>query len=305
MEPRLSTDTHGVSDQEFAQFRKLIYQLAGINMADSKKPLLAGRLSRRLRHYGLESFSAYYKLVTSGEHPTELQLMVDLLTTNETYFFRESAHFDYLRSLATSRRGKTFRVWSGASSSGEEPYTIAMVLAETLGMSANWEVVASDISLTVLEKAQTGLYPMERGAGIPPDLLKKYCLRGVRSQEGNFLVVPKLRERVDFRHINLIAPETRDLGQFDVIFLRNVMIYFDNETKRKVVGNMVPHLREDGTFIVGHSETLGGITEQLTAMRPTLYCRPHMRQSLELHGHTAPTHHRNEPRAHGNKGHGR
>jgi len=259
-------DSNGVTDQEFALFQKLIYRLAGINMADSKKPLVAGRLSRRLRHYGLDSFGAYYKLVASGEHPEELQLMVDLLTTNETYFFREAAHFDFLQDFAASRRGRPFRVWSGASSSGEEPYTIAMVLAETLGLSSNWEVVASDISLTVLERAQTGLYPMERGRGIPPELMKKYCLKGVRSQEGNFLVVPKLRERVDFRHINLIAPDTRDLGQFDIIFLRNVMIYFENDT-----------------FIVGHSETLTGITDDLSALRPTLYCRPNARTLLEHH----------------------
>ena len=280
-------DNHGVSDQEFALFRKLIYRLAGINMADSKKPLLAGRLTRRLRHHGLESFRDYYTLVTRTEHSDELQLMVDLLTTNETYFFREAAHFDYLQTFAASRRGRPFRVWSGASSSGEEPYTIAMVLAETLGMAANWEIVASDISLSMLEKAHAGLYPIERGKGIPPELLKKYCLKGVREQEGNFLVDAKLRERVDFRHINLISPTTRDLGQFDLIFLRNVMIYFDNDTKRKVVGNMLPHLREDGTFIVGHSETLTGITDALSAMRPTLYCQPHMRAQLEPLGRPA------------------
>ena len=280
-------DNHGVSDQEFALFRKLIYRLAGINMADSKKPLLAGRLTRRLRHHGLDSFRDYYSLVTRAEHSDELQLMVDLLTTNETYFFREAAHFDYLQTFAASRRGRPFRVWSGASSSGEEPYTIAMVLAETLGMAANWEIVASDISLSMLEKAHAGLYPMERGKGIPPELLKKYCLKGVREQEGNFLVDTKLRERVDFRHINLISPTTRDLGQFDLIFLRNVMIYFDNDTKRKVVGNMLPHLREDGTFIVGHSETLTGITDALSAMRPTLYCQPHMRAQLEPLGRPA------------------
>ena len=281
-------DNHGVSDQEFALFRKLIYRLAGINMADSKKPLLAGRLTRRLRHHGLENFRDYYSLVTRTEHSDELQLMVDLLTTNETYFFREAAHFDYLQTFAASRRGRPFRVWSGASSSGEEPYTIAMVLAETLGMAANWEIVASDISLSMLEKAHAGLYPMERGKGIPPELLKKYCLKGVREQEGNFLVDARLRERVDFRHINLISPTTRDLGQFDLIFLRNVMIYFDNDTKRKVVSNMLPHLREDGTFIVGHSETLTGITDALSAMRPTLYCQPHMRAQLEPLSRLAP-----------------
>jgi chemotaxis protein methyltransferase CheR len=282
-------DPQGVTDQEFKLFRALIYRLAGINMADSKKPLLTGRLSRRLRHYGLDSFGAYYKLVTGGGHADELQLMIDLLTTNETYFFREPAHFDFLRDFAALRRGRPFRVWSGASSSGEEPYTIAMVLAETLGQSANWEVIASDISLTVLERAQAGLYPLERGRGIPPELMRKYCLKGVRAQEGNFLVSPKLRERVSFRQINLIAQETRGLGQFDVIFLRNVMIYFDNDTKRKVVENMVPHLLDDGAFIVGHSETLSGITDALRAVRPTLYCRPacHEAKSSTLHAAVA------------------
>ncbi|TAH46789.1 MAG: protein-glutamate O-methyltransferase CheR [Betaproteobacteria bacterium] len=280
-------DHIGLTDEEFALFRKLIHRLAGINMADTKKPLVVGRLSRRLRHHGLASFGEYYRLVSGGQHADELQLMVDLLTTNETYFFREAAHFEYLQELAASRRGRPFRVWCAASSTGEEPYTIAMVLAETLGLSANWEIVASDISLTVLERARAGLYPMERGKGIPPDLLKKYCLKGVRSQEGNFLMSSQLRQRVDFRHINLIAPDTRELGRFDVIFLRNVMIYFDNETKRQVVGNMLPHLRDDGTFIIGHSETLNGITGELAPLRPTLYARPQHRQRLRQGGERA------------------
>ena len=213
--------------------------------------------------------------------------MVDLLTTNETYFFREAAHFEYLQTFAASRRGRPFRVWSAASSSGEEPYTIAMVLAETLGLAADWKIVASDISLSMLAKARTGRYPTERGKGIPPELLQKYCLQGTQDQEGSFLVSPKLRERVDFRHINLTATTTCELAQFDLIFLRNVMIYFDNETKRKVIGGMLPHLREDGTFIVGHSETLTGITDTLSAMRPTLYCRPHMRAQMEPLGRPA------------------
>ncbi len=280
-------DTHGVSDQEFALFRKLIHRLAGINLADSKKPLLAGRLTRRLRHHGLNSFLDYYHLVTRAGQAHELQLMVDLLTTNETYFFREAAHFEYLQTFAASRRGRPFRVWSAASSSGEEPYTIAMVLAETLGLAADWKIVASDISLSMLAKARTGRYPTERGKGIPPELLQKYCLQGTQDQEGSFLVSPKLRERVDFRHINLTATTTCELAQFDLIFLRNVMIYFDNETKRKVIGGMLPHLREDGTFIVGHSETLTGITDALSAMRPTLYCRPHMRAQMEPLGRPA------------------
>ena len=270
-------DSPLISDQEFGLFQRLIYRLAGISMADSKKVLLVGRLGKRLRHYGLSSFGEYYRMLAAGEHPEELQMMVDLLTTNETYFFREPAHFEFLAEFAADRRGRPFRVWSGACSSGEEPYTIAMVLAETLGLSASWEIVGSDISLTVLERARAGLYPMERGSGIDLPLLRKYCLKGVRGQSGQFLVDRPLRERVTFRQLNLVNLEARDLGQFDMIFLRNVMIYFDNDTKRKVVTNMLPHLRDDGVFIVGHSESLNGLTDDLVSIRPTLYCRPAFR----------------------------
>ncbi len=267
-----------LTDREFGLFQRLIYRLAGISMGDNKKVLMVGRLGKRLRHYGLSSFGDYYRMLSSGEHPDELQMMVDLLTTNETYFFREPAHFDFLAKFAAKRRGSNFRVWSGACSSGEEPYTIAMVLAETLGLSAPWEIVASDISLTILDRARTGLFPMERGSGISEALLKKYCLKGVREQAGNFMVTPRLSERITFRQLNLIDLDGRGLGEFDVIFLRNVMIYFDNDTKRKVVRNMLPHLRRDGVFIIGHSETLNGLTDDLVAMRPTLYCYSEFKQ---------------------------
>ncbi|WP_449192449.1 CheR family methyltransferase [Thauera sp.] len=270
----------GLTDQEFKLFQTLIYSLAGISMADSKKQLVAGRLSRRLRHYGLDTFDAYYRLVTRPDQSVERQLMVDLLTTNETYFFREAAHFGVLAELAASRRGRSFRVWSGASSTGEEPYTIAMVLAETLGMSGNWKVMASDISLTVLERARAGIYPLDRGRGIPPALLKKYCTQSGQGLDASLEVVPQLRTRVEFRQINLIAPGHAAMGKFDMIFLRNVMIYFDQDTKRKVIGNLLPHLADDGIFIVGHSETLSGITTELTSLRPTLYTRPGAREQL-------------------------
>ena len=264
-----------ISDREFALFQRLIYRLAGISMADSKKVLMVGRLSRRLRHYQLSTFGDYYRLLASGEHPDEVQLMVDLLTTNETYFFREPQHFEFQRQLAEQARGRMFRVWSGACSSGEEPYTMAMVLAETLGLNAAWEVVATDISLTVLAKAERGQYPMERAEGVPLPLLKKYCLKGVREQAGTLLIDRPLRERVRFRQFNLIAPDsTGDMGLFDVIFLRNVMIYFDNETKARVVANMLPFLRHEGYFVIGHSETLNRITDEVVALRPTIYRRP-------------------------------
>ncbi|RZT75875.1 chemotaxis protein methyltransferase CheR [Azospira oryzae] len=262
----------GISDQEFGRFRDLIYQIAGIQLSDAKKVLLVGRLSRRLKHYGLSTFAQYYQLVTSPQESRELQTMVDLLTTNETYFFREPKHFDYLAQEILPHKAKPgvpFNIWSAACSSGEEPYTLAMVLAEHLG-NRPWQVVGSDISTVVLAKAQAGHYPLERTEGIPPQYLKKYCLKGVRSQEGTLLVAKELRERVRFLQVNLTKPAP-DLGPFDVIFLRNVMIYFDMETKRKVVENLITRLKPGGTFIVGHSESLNGITDRLKCLRPTIY----------------------------------
>lgn len=264
-----------ITDQEFANFQRLIYKIAGISLADSKKVLVSGRLQRRLRHYDFDSFSQYYRLVTSGQQEEELQMMVDLLTTNETYFFREPRHFDFLRERILPKRPGhgTFRVWSAASSTGEEAYTIAMVLAEHLP-DDNWEIVGSDISTKVLAKAAAGHYPLERHEGIPPALLSKYCLKGVRSQAGTFLIAPALRSRARFLQINLTQPITEKIGEFDVIFLRNVMIYFDNDTKRKVVANLLPRLKPGGHFIVGHSETLNGFTDALTMVQPTIYRKP-------------------------------
>ena len=261
-----------ITDQEFALFQRLIYKIAGISLSDSKKVLLVGRLQKRLRHYQLDSYSQYYRMLANGEHPEDLQVMVDLLTTNETYFFREPKHFDFLRQhiLRGWRGERPFRVWSAASSSGEEAYTIAMVLADTLASKA-WEIVGSDISTQVLDKARQGHYPMTRIDGIPRPFLSKFCRKGVRSQEGTFLINAELRARVNFLQVNLTQPVTADVGLFDVIFLRNVMIYFDNDTKRRVVSHLLPHLRPGGHFIIGHSETLNGIVTSLNQVSPTIY----------------------------------
>ena len=264
-----------ISDQEFALFQRLIYKIAGISLSDAKKVLLVGRLTRRLKAYDFNTFSQYYRLVASGEHPDEVQTMVDLLTTNETYFFREPAHFDFLRDAIIAPRTSpaTLRVWSAASSSGEEIYTLAMVLAENLG-NAPWEVVGSDISTRVLQRAATGHYSLERTEGIPPGFLAKYCLKGVRSNAGTFLISPELRKRTSFHQINLMHPITAAIGEFEVIFLRNVMIYFDQETKAKVIRHLLPRLKSGGHLIIGHSETLNGITDQLEQVRATIYRKP-------------------------------
>ena len=265
-----------ITDQEFTLFQRLIYKIAGISLNDSKKILLVGRLTRRLKQYDFGTFTQYYRMLATGEHPEELQTMVDLLTTNETYFFREPKHFEFLRDeIITKRKSPaTFRVWSAASSSGEEIYTLAMVLADSLP-NTPWEVVGSDISTQVLAKAASGHYSLARTEGIPPAFMKKYCLKGVRSHAGTFLIAPELRKRTSFYQINLTQPIDADIGEFEVIFLRNVMIYFDPETKAKVINHLLPRLKPGGHFIIGHSETLNGLKiGPLDAIRPTIYRKP-------------------------------
>lgn len=264
-----------LGDAEFALFQKLIYKIAGISLSDAKKVLLAGRLSRRLRHHRLATFAEYYRLVSGPQAGSELQIMVDLLTTNETYFFREGRHFDFLRQhiLANHPRQRQFDIWSAACSTGEEVYTLAMVLADELGSDGAWTIMGSDISTQVLRLAASGHYPMERTRGMPPEYLKKYCLKGVREQEGTFLIDQRLRSHVRFSQINLNT-SLPEVGSFDVIFLRNVMIYFDQETKRQVVARLAQRLKPGGHFIIGHSETLNGINETLRAVQPTIYRLP-------------------------------
>lgn len=263
-----------LQEKEFAQFRELIYRIAGISMSPAKKPLVTSRLAKRLKHYELTSYGEYFQLITADGGKAELQIAVDLLTTNETHFFREPKHFDFLREHIVSARkpGKPLRIWSAACSSGEEPYSIAMVLDDVLG-SAPWEIVASDLSTRVLEKARGGLYPMERMPEIPRQYLSNYCLKGTGSQEGTLMVERKLRERVQFMHHNLTEAPPK-LGEFDAIFLRNVMIYFDLDTKRQVVSRLLSQLRPGGYFLVGHSETLNGISDGLKLVQPAVYLKP-------------------------------
>ena len=263
-----------LSDSEFQQFKSWLYEAAGINLSEAKKALVAGRLAKRLKHHELNSYGEYFRLITQKSEAVELQMALDLLTTNETYFFREPKHFDFLRGqiLPKVQPGKTFRVWCAASSSGEEPYTIAMTLADGLA-GTPWEIVASDISTRVLEKARSGHYAMERAHNIPQALLSRHCLKGTGTQEGTFLMAENLRSRVQFMQINLNTALPK-IGEFDVIFLRNVMIYFDMKTKRQVVARMLPLLKPGGYFIISHSESLNGITDSLNLISPSTYRKP-------------------------------
>lgn len=273
---------HAISEKEFAQFQRFIFDAAGITLSSAKKALVMSRLARRLQQHQLSSFGEYFRLLSSGEAPTETQVAIDLLTTNETYFFRETKHFELLRELALDarRQAQTMRVWSAASSTGEEAYSIAMVLADCM-LENTWEVIGSDISSRVLERARFGHYSLERATHIPLDYLKRFCLKGIGDHQGTLLIERNLRNRVQFMQINLNATLPR-LGLFDVVFLRNVMIYFNECTKRQVVDRILSSLKPGGYFMVGHSESLHGINDAVQQIAPSIYRQPENSRSLRV-----------------------
>lgn len=266
--------TIDITDQEFALFQRFIYEAAGITLSAAKKALVTSRLSKRLDRRKLRSFGEYFSVLSSGEDAGEVQAAIDLLTTNETYFFREAKHFDLLREQAQLARGRTqpFRVWSAACSTGEETYSIAMVLAATLE-SAPFELIGSDISSRVLDRARAGHYLVSRTTHIPRPYLQRFCLRGTQDQEGTLLIDRPLRERVRFMKINLNTTLPR-IGPFDCVFLRNVMIYFNPATKKQVVERVLSVLKPGGYLVIGHSETLNDVHSAAIPVSPSIYRKP-------------------------------
>lgn len=265
------TTQRPISSEEFDNFRTWVRQAAGINLSDKKHALVMGRLACRLRHHRLATYGDYFELLCRHDGRGEIQIAVDLLTTNETHFFREARHFELLRQrvIAPHAGPRPLRVWSAACSSGEEPYSIAMTLAAGLG-ERQWEIVASDISTRVLDRARSGHYATARAKTIPREYLAAYCLKGTGPQEGTFLVQEVLRNRIQFMQVNL-NEALPAVGDFDAIFLRNVMIYFDVATKREVVSRIVKHLRPDGLLFIGHSESLNGVSEEVKCDVASVY----------------------------------
>lgn len=263
-----------LSDAEFELFRRYFAEHIGIHLAPAKKPLLFGRLSKRLAALGLDSYSAYYKLLQTPEGAEEREQAIDLITTHETYFFREPKHFEFLQSriLPGLDPLSEMRVWSAASSTGEEAYTLAMVL-DAYRSPKPWRVIGTDVSMPVLESARRGLFPMTRGERIPAHYLKRYCLKGTGRYQGAFLVEQALRDKVDFLPGNLTQPQP-ELGMFDLILLRNVLIYFDQPTKLKVLRNVYERLKPGGWLMLGHSETLHDTGLPLEQLMPSVYRKP-------------------------------
>jgi chemotaxis protein methyltransferase CheR len=260
-----------LSDAEFQLFQQYFAKHIGIYLAPAKKPLLLGRFAKRLAALKLSSYAEYYRLLQSPAGAAERETAIDLITTHETYFFREPKHFDFLQNhiLPTFAAGTELRVWSAASSTGEEAYTLAMLL-DAFRSPKPWSVVGTDISQAVLENARKALFPMARGEGIPSHYLKRYCLKGTGKYHGAFLVESSLRERVQFRLGNLTQAQP-ELGQFELILLRNVLIYFDVPTKLKILTHVVDRLALGGWLMLGHSETLQGANLPLEALEPSIY----------------------------------
>jgi chemotaxis protein methyltransferase CheR len=263
-----------LGDREFDSFRDVVLRELGISLSLEKRALVAGRLMKRLRHHGLKSYQDYLALALGVGHEEERRTLLNLLTTNETHFFRENEHFIYLSEsvLPFRSQGGVFRAWSAACSTGEEPYSIAMTIAERLPDSS-WEVLGSDANDDVLTQARSGEYPITARTEIPEAHLKKYCLKGVRSREGKLLIDPGLSARVNFQQINLVRP-LPVIGLFDVVFLRNVMIYFNRETKRAVLERIIPSLKPGGYLFVGHMESLMGMDAGLRKAAPAVYRVP-------------------------------
>jgi len=266
-----SAPTFHITDDEFAQVQSFAFRLAGISISSAKKALVLGRWSRRLSHHRLGSFREYLSLLKSDRSGAEQQIALDLLTTNETYFFREPKHFDFLRSHVLPRvpPHSAFRVWSAAASSGEEAYSVAMLLAAEMP-TGSWSVLGTDISSRVLRTARAGLYDLGRTEHIPKDYLQRFCLKGTGPQTGKFMISRSVRERVQFEQANLNEP-LRQVGQFDVILLRNVLIYFEPKTKERVIQHLIPALKPGGYFIIGHCDALAGVEHPLKSVVASVY----------------------------------
>ena len=259
------------SDEQFRKISEIMYDAIGLSFTESKKPLIASRLALRLQRLGLRDFDAYIRMLDDDGQPDEFQMAVDLLTTNETYFLREPKHYDLLeRELAGSSRRGPLRIWSAACSFGDEAFSTAMLMLDmqTTGrIGPDWSILATDISHRVLMSAKSAVYPVDRLREVSEQRLRRYCLRGEGDSAGQILLQDKVRERVQFGQLNL-CKSFDGLGLFDVIFLRNVLIYFDAPTKRDVVDRVLSALRPGGLFFLGTAEGRVNCDTPLETVQP-------------------------------------
>ncbi len=260
-----------ITTTAFEQISTLVKQHSGIHLSGAKRQLVAGRLSKRLRHLQLSNYESYYDECI--QNPVELQTMINAITTNETSFFREIKHFNFMKEYVLPNiQNRTYRVWSAAASVGAEAYSIAMVLDETLtSKNIDWHVVGTDINTEVVETASLGQYPISFSENIEKKYLKKYCLKGIGSNEGTFIINSDLKKQVSFYRANLMETVREDLGKFDLIFLRNMLIYFNNEDKKHILENVVESLKPNGYLFVGHAESVNNLSPKIKQVHSTVY----------------------------------
>jgi chemotaxis protein methyltransferase CheR len=263
----------------FQYISGLIYERCRIRLDEGKHALIKARLGKRMRHHGFGGLSEYCRFLQTTAGEDEFTLVVDALTTNFTHFMREPDHFEFLTGKAfaewRARGGKQFRVWSAACSSGEEPYTIGFFLSDLQAASFGWDwsVTASDVSTKVLEKGRAAVYDEERVSALPREWLPRYFQKGSGRWEGCYRVKRAVTSRVDFRQINLIE-EYSHSQTFDLIFCRNVMIYFDRPTQEELVRRLCRFLEPGGYLLIGHSESLNALKVPLRCLKPSIYQKP-------------------------------
>lgn len=263
-----------ITDQDFALFSKLVYDKTGINLHYGKKQLLQSRVNKVLRKREIPSYRAYYEIVKKDSSGQELIEFINLISTNVTHFFREEKHFDFIKQEWFNnydfKSKKSVKVWSAACSSGEEPYSIAITLKELLGESTPFEIYSSDISTKVLNMAQKGVYPFASIEKLNEQVLKKYFMEGKNSAAGYVKVKDNIKKHVTFHKVNLIEP-FRLPFKFDIIFCRNVMIYFDLNIKELIVNKFFDVMNDNSYLLIGHSESLNGVKHSFNYVMPATY----------------------------------
>jgi chemotaxis protein methyltransferase CheR len=268
-----------LKDIDYERISRLVYEQCGINLHEGKKELVKARLGKRLREGNFKSFGEYYRHVMTDDGTAELISMIDSLSTNLTYFFREESHFNKLRNIiqlmvkTSNKEGlsEKLRIWSAGCSTGEEPYSLAMTVCESVnGLSGGVKIMATDISTRVLQTANKGMFGKERLKNVPPAILKKYFQMGFGTYDGKFLIKKNIRDMVQFSRFNLMDTPPPNY-RFDIIFCRNVMIYFDKATQEALVSRFHQCLNRGGHLFVGHSESLNGLSHELKYVEPSVY----------------------------------
>jgi chemotaxis protein methyltransferase CheR len=259
----------------FEQFRELIYRKSGISLGPQKVSLVSARIGKRMRALEIGDEKAYLRLVLDDDSGRELVHLIDAISTNVTSFYRESQHFEYLTQVLASWRSagqSRFRIWCAAASTGEEPYTIAMTASEALaGHRCDLRILATDISTRVLEQCLRGEYPRAKVEPVSAQIRAKYFAKRKEGSEELFTVNAELRRLITFRRLNLSQPPFPMKGPMDVIFIRNVMIYFDDMVRRRLIEEAYRLLRTGGVLMIGHSENLSGCTSRFRVIRPSIY----------------------------------